>query len=413
VRIAHVTDCYLPRLGGIELQVHDLARRQAGAGHDVTVITSTAAPGIGLLDPGAVRVCRVGAGVKAGSIAYRRSFAVRGLVAAAGFDVVHVHASTWSPLAFLAADQAVQLGVPTVATVHSMWARSTVFYRAGDRLVRWSDRPIAWSAVSSAAAGAMQGILGDRARVSILPNGVDPARWRVGHIRGRPGETRLVAVTRLSPRKRPLQLARMLREARRRLPAGCGLSVEIVGDGPLRERLEGYLRRHDMTSWVQVRGRRSRAEIRSTLARSDLFIAPAVLESFGIAALEARCAGVPVLARSGTGVEDFVEHGRHGWIVGSDPAMVDAIVALAGAPEMLRRVAAASRSKTPAINWDRVLEGCDTLYAAAGARFGPAAPSSVARRAGDSDDAGPDRPGDRRPDPRTVAWGGPTVVDAG
>ncbi|MGZ4651088.1 MAG: glycosyltransferase, partial [Kineosporiaceae bacterium] len=41
MRVAHVSDCYLPRLGGIETQVHGLARRQRDAGFDVEVITAT------------------------------------------------------------------------------------------------------------------------------------------------------------------------------------------------------------------------------------------------------------------------------------------------------------------------------------------------------------------------------------
>jgi len=45
VRIAHVTDFYLPRLGGIEMHVSDLALRQVEAGHEVEVITSSPAGG--------------------------------------------------------------------------------------------------------------------------------------------------------------------------------------------------------------------------------------------------------------------------------------------------------------------------------------------------------------------------------
>ena len=41
MRIAHVTDVYLPRLGGVELQVHDLAERQRAAGHETVVLTTT------------------------------------------------------------------------------------------------------------------------------------------------------------------------------------------------------------------------------------------------------------------------------------------------------------------------------------------------------------------------------------
>ena len=41
MKIVHLSDCYLPRLGGIEMQVRDLARRQTAAGHEVHVITTT------------------------------------------------------------------------------------------------------------------------------------------------------------------------------------------------------------------------------------------------------------------------------------------------------------------------------------------------------------------------------------
>jgi hypothetical protein len=42
MRILHVTDAYLPKQGGIEVQVHDLAQRQLSAGHDVGVMTRAA-----------------------------------------------------------------------------------------------------------------------------------------------------------------------------------------------------------------------------------------------------------------------------------------------------------------------------------------------------------------------------------
>ena len=42
MRIAHVSDCYLPRVGGIERQIHDLAVRQQQRGHEVQIVTSVA-----------------------------------------------------------------------------------------------------------------------------------------------------------------------------------------------------------------------------------------------------------------------------------------------------------------------------------------------------------------------------------
>ncbi len=178
---------------------------------------------------------------------------------------------------------------------------------------------------------------------------------------------RVAAVSRLARRKRILQLVEILLAAHDRLPAGLAFDVHILGEGPQRKEIERYLHRHDMEGWVHLLGRRSRAEIRSVFARSDLFVAPASLESFGIAALEARSAGLPVVARAGTGVEDFVAHGREGWLVPSDAAMVDALATLAQAPDLVAQVAEHNRTVPASISWKAVLDECEDLYERASA----------------------------------------------
>ena len=41
MKVALLTDCYLPRLGGIEVQTHDLAAQLQARGHEVEVFTAT------------------------------------------------------------------------------------------------------------------------------------------------------------------------------------------------------------------------------------------------------------------------------------------------------------------------------------------------------------------------------------
>jgi glycosyltransferase involved in cell wall biosynthesis len=67
-------------------------------------------------------------------------------------------------------------------------------------------------------------------------------------------------------------------------------------------------------------------EIPRAFQHGGLFLAPATLESFGIAALEARCSGLPVLARGASGAGAFVVEGQ---AVG-DGGMVRGLVRLAG-----------------------------------------------------------------------------------
>ncbi len=72
------------------------------------------------------------------------------------------------------------------------------------------------------------------------------------------------------------------------------------------------------------------------MRRSDLFVAPAFLESFGIAALEARCAGLPVLAMRGTGITEFVADRREGLLADGDAAMAAALVEISRDAELRR-----------------------------------------------------------------------------
>ena len=115
MRILHVTDCYLPRLGGIESHVADLVAQQRSEGHDARVLTPTPS-GTGAADPDWVtrvsfpRVSVTGAGGATRQV----------LDALAGADVVHAHVSVFSPFAFGIARRAASRDVPTLVTVHSL-----------------------------------------------------------------------------------------------------------------------------------------------------------------------------------------------------------------------------------------------------------------------------------------------------
>ena len=67
--------------------------------------------------------------------------------------------------------------------------------------------------------------------------------------------------------------------------------------------------------WVDLPGRLTRFEIQQLYASADVYLAPAELESFGVAALEARCAGLPVIAMASGGVGEFVRPDIEGYLV--------------------------------------------------------------------------------------------------
>jgi glycosyltransferase involved in cell wall biosynthesis len=277
-----------------------------------------------------------------------------------------------SPFAYPAARVARQLDLPTVATIHGVWGG--VFQPAAklaDLVTRWSRWGVVLTAVSDAAAEPIRGLVGPDIPVTLIPNGIDVEHWRVPHVAGDPDEVRLVAVMRLAPRKRAMPLVTMAHKASRLLPAGRRLRLTIVGDGPVASQVRRYVERNGLEHGrfaVDLAGRLTPDDVLATLAASDVFIAPALLESFGIAALEARTVGLPVLAYASTGISTFVHHEVEGLLALDDRGMTDAIARIASDDDLRGRIAAHNRETDPEQSWPHVLATVEAAYAEAATR---------------------------------------------
>ena len=91
-------------------------------------------------------------------------------------------------------------------------------------------------------------------------------------------------------------------------------------------------------------------------------------ESFGIAALEARTSGLPVVARAQTGTGEFIEDGVNGFLSVDDEALADALVLLGRDPALLARMHAHNAGQPPEQTWPGVCDRAQALYRDAGAR---------------------------------------------
>ncbi|MEU4573298.1 glycosyltransferase family 4 protein [Nonomuraea sp. NPDC023979] len=362
-----MSDCYLPRLGGIEVQVADLVRMQRESGHEVELATATRGEAL----PGVHRiVARVPFDLPVHPAGVRH---LTRRLAGSRPDVVHVHTGAVSPFAWQGVRAAVRLGLPCVVTVHSMWDPVTrALYRLLGTAYGWQRWGLVATTVSNAAAVPIRAVAGPRVPVHVVSNGLDLSGWRRFPAESGPddrGEVHVVAVGRLAPRKHPVRLLKLLELARSRVPAEIALRATVVGDGPARASMERYLARHGMTGWVSLPGRHTREQIAKVLESADVFVAPAPRESFGIAALEARAAGLPVVARSQSGVADFVSDGTEGLLGPDVNALADAVARLSVDRELRERITRHNRATPPAAgSWPAVLAGFDRAYAEAAAR---------------------------------------------
>jgi glycosyltransferase involved in cell wall biosynthesis len=367
MRIAHISDCFVPRLGGIEMQVNDLTRRQSEIGLQPEVITATPLPRRMKDRTFAVPVHRFGIPIPA-EIANNPipSRPIEKALRRGHFDLVHVHAGVGSPFAAAGVRVGLKLGLPVAVTVHCL----PPTFRLPKILTPWTTPEIAariaLNAVSEAAAEPLRKQTG--AVVSVVPNGLDPTDWTVEAADHDPAVVHAVSTMRLSVRKRPLPLLSAVLAAQRELRESGSpvtLRLSVFGDGKLMPRMRRFISRNGMGDTVDLAGRIDRDQLRSIYRQADLFVAPAFLESFGIAALEARCAGLPVLAMRGTGITEFVADRREGLLADGDAGMTKALVEIATNTELRRQIADHNRTTAPPTAWPIVLETVNREYARA------------------------------------------------
>ncbi|MFI6424052.1 glycosyltransferase family 4 protein [Promicromonospora sp. NPDC050880] len=378
MRITHVSDTYLPLLGGIEAQVSRLAHQQSAAGHDVEVITTTpAAPGahgVRTAVEDGVTVHRVAARVPGGWPVHPRSTThvtrrLREVIARGERpDVVHLHMGVLAPTVQAALRSVTRLDLPAVLTVHSVWGAAAPLFAAADAMTRWSRWPVRWTAVSELTARPLRDVTGTD--VAILPNGLDLDAWRVPRTeRDRRPEgpaVHVVSAARFASRKRMLPLLAAVADAASRLPDGS-LFVTLAGDGPERAAALRFVAERDLRDIVALPGRLTATELKRLYARADVFAAPAVAEAFGLAALEAQAAGLAVVTRAGSGVAERVTDGATGLVVPDDEELAAAIVRLAAEPGLLDGLLARAATPPSGVTWPEVLAATERTYAEAAA----------------------------------------------
>ena len=106
-----------------------------------------------------------------------------------------------------------------------------------------------------------------------------------------------------------------------------GATLLLVGDGPARRRLEAHSESRRVVWLPFVSDRNLTADL---LAAADLYVAPGPAETFGLSALEAMAAGIPVLSVDRGGVADRIRVSGAGALypAGDPHALAEAAIRL-------------------------------------------------------------------------------------
>jgi glycosyltransferase involved in cell wall biosynthesis len=197
-------------------------------------------------------------------------------------------------------------------------------------------------AVSDDVASQYRRVLGvDPSRIVVVPNGRDPDRFQPGAAPARDGGVVTVLfVGRLTAGKRPdrfIELVRALGDA------GLEVRGEMVGDGPLRRRLEPLA----ASAGVAVLG--ARDDVAERMRRANLLVFPSAPEGEGMPGvlIEAGLSGLAVVATDVAGVSAVVSDGETGVVVPVDDfgLLVSATTDLVQDPARRRAMGAAARAR--------------------------------------------------------------------
>lgn len=207
-----------------------------------------------------------------------------------------------------------------------------------------------------------------RARVTVIPNGVD-----VNELDAARGDTRQIRrglglgagpvigfVGRLTPQKDPMTFLRSVTAIRRELPSTMAL---VVGDGPLRAALALEAARVGLGAHCVFTGARS--DVPALLDTMDVFVLSSVSEGSPFVLLEAMAMARPVVATTVNGVIEIVQHGVSGTLVapGDPSSIAGAVLDLLRHPERARTMGAAARARVAdRFSAERMTRRTEQLY---------------------------------------------------
>lgn len=292
MRVALVTPRYLPHVGGVESHVRQIANHLAVGGDEVDIVTFDASPWSVRVDrDGPVRVRRFPSRALTPGVGSPMSIARYLRAHGGGYDILHIHNyQSLLPLAALAAAPSRLVVTPHyhgTSPTRIGSALRRIYRPIGAAALRRADRVICVSRAEMRLLVAHLKVPADR--LTVIPNGVDPRSLRAAE----PFPVAMPVVLSLGRLDSYKRVDRTM-EAMTRLRQPAQLVV--VGDGPMRPRLERLAAQLGLSDAVHFVGRVDDHEVHRWLATSSVVVTLSEIEAFGLTVVEGLVTGSRVVA---------------------------------------------------------------------------------------------------------------------
>lgn len=290
---------------------------------------------------------------------------VAGFPSRTRFDVIHAH--DWiTARAALALRE--RTGLPVVFSMHSTeWDRCGGFnpqtwIRDIERqAVRRADAVIAVSGYTKQQLVRDYGARPER--VHVVHNGVEAAKYGAAaegrDYARRPGM--VLFLSRLTAQKGCLQFVHM---AEFLLERGVEARFALGGTGPLQHEIAREVAERRLGDRIRLLGFVPEEQVPGLYREASAYVLPSFSEPFGISALEAAAAGLPVVLSKSTGVAEVLPHALQAdhWDV---ELLGEYVRAILQHPPLSRALGTAAKEVARRMTWARCAERTEQVYRAA------------------------------------------------
>lgn len=328
VKIAMMTNNYLPFIGGVPISIQRLSEGLRREQHEVTVFAPTYKEQFE--DHNIMRYHSLIKGIVNGaSVPNSFDRRIEREFVKGDFDVIHVHHPMM--IGWTAVYLSQKYHIPLVFTYHTRYEQYLHYIKAScfqgavplymRNFMKFCDMILVPTPL-------MQDYLyhiGCQTPVRVLPTGISDDSFHADagealklrrSFLGQSGCSKkylFCTVARLAKEKNLEFLFRVLAN-RKKAQGESDFRWILVGEGPKEKHLRKLAARLDLEKEIHFAGRIPNEQIKNYCCASDLFLFSSLSETQGIVLLEAMAAGTPVLAVQATGVSDLVVNGENGFM---------------------------------------------------------------------------------------------------
>jgi len=203
-------------------------------------------------------------------------------------------------------------------------------------------------------------------KIHCIYHGVDIRKWRFNPATAciKEKTIKLLSVARLVEKKGLVDLINAIELLAQN---NYLVSCTIVGDGPLKGKLNALIRKKKIEKNIIIRDPQSQDKIIEHFYQNDIFILPSIIASNGDrdglpnVLLEASATGIPIITTSTSAIPELIQHEKTGILVpAKNPeAIANAIIKLSSSTQFIHEITVNGRKKVEkdfdAFHWSEKL----------------------------------------------------------